>query len=239
MGFATYVGVLASLPVASEVSGVSSRTSAEGAVPKGVVEDREKRVSAAVCVANPPLPVEARGVSGFRLRLAPRAHLHPVVAGDDTSCGFEQGEHIVRVAPKLPKTHPPWWGRRFGAGSGRDRRARTSSWSRSGAPNVVRNRVPLVPRTAVELGVHHDGVRVVLAVDLVSPSAYRPTIATDASSGVARPVVAQRFDVAECLRALLSSHPAQQVGDDGSYKMVEGGWSVRSRSLNCSIAAHL
>ena len=100
---ATYVGVLASLPVASEVSGVSSRASAEGAVPKGVVEDREKRVSAAVCVANPPLPVEARGMSGFRLRLAPRAHLHPVVAGDDASCGFEQGEHIVRVAPKLPK----------------------------------------------------------------------------------------------------------------------------------------
>ena len=139
---------------------------------------------------------------------------HPVVPGDDASCGFEQGEHIVRVAPKLPKIVS------LGGAVGSEQTAvGTDVRGPHLAPNVVRNRVPLVPRTAVELGVHHDGVRVVLAVDLVSPSAYRPTIATDASSSVARPVVAQRFDVAECPQALLSSHPAQKVGDDGSYKL--------------------
>jgi hypothetical protein len=116
-------------------------------------------------------------------------------------CGFEQGEHTVRgLAEDLP----------LGGAVGSEQAADgTDVRGPHLAPNVVRNRVPLVLRTAVELGVHHDGVQVVLAVELVSPSVYilyRPTIATDASSGVARPAVAQRFDVAECLRALLSSH---------------------------------
>ena len=58
---AVNVGVVASLVVTPELGGVGAGAAAGGAVPEGVVEDREDSVGASACVADPPLPVETGG----------------------------------------------------------------------------------------------------------------------------------------------------------------------------------